>query len=89
MPKQQPQTARRSASASLPDGVFTASAAYSFDALRARGFGSAALREMQKQGLKARLVGRQKIVLGSDLLAFFEQLPVEQLRDSRRGEVRA
>lgn len=63
-------------------GTFNATCAYSFAALRARGFGGATLREMQRNGLKARRVGKQKIVLGTDLLAYFEQAPIETLSGS-------
>lgn len=63
-------------------GSFNAACAYSFAALRARGFGGATLREMQRKGLKARRIGKQKIVLGADLLAYFEAAPVETLSGS-------
>lgn len=58
-------------------GVFHATAAYTFQELRRRGFGAAALREMQRSGLKARRVGKVKIILGGDLLEFFSGLPVD------------
>lgn len=49
-------------------GVFHAGAAYTFQELRRRGFGAAALREMQRNGLPSRECGRQKLVLGEDLI---------------------
>jgi hypothetical protein len=61
------------------DGVFARDHAYTLSELRRRGFGASALREMQRRGLAARRVGKVKIVLGADLLAFFEQAPVETL----------
>ena len=63
-------------------GVFHPGAAYTFHELRRRGFGAAALREMQRHGLQARRIGKQKIVLGADLLAYFEAAPVETLSGS-------
>jgi hypothetical protein len=63
-------------------GVFRRDEAYSFEALRGMGFGAAALREMQRDGLKARRAGRLKVVLGSDLIDYLENLPIEQLTRS-------
>ena len=63
-------------------GVFHAGAAYTFQELRRRGFGAAALREMQRHGLQARRIGKLKVVLGADLLAYFEQAPIETLSGS-------
>lgn len=63
-------------------GVFHASAAYTFAELRRRGFGAGALREMQRRGLPCRRIGKMKLVLGADLLAFFEHSPVESLSGS-------
>lgn len=65
-------------------GTFNSAVAYSFQELGRRGFGSAALREMQRRGLPARRVGKVKIVLGSDLLDYFAALPVERLDASIR-----
>ena len=55
-------------------GVFRPDEVYTFAELRRRGFGSAALREMQRNGLLTRESGRQKVVLGSDLLDYFANL---------------
>ena len=67
------------------DGVFDPRCAYSFSALQARGFKAAALREMQRRGLAARRAGRLKVVLGADLMNYFESLPVDQLA-AREGD---
>lgn len=61
------------------DGVFLRDAAYSFEALRDRGLGSAMLRQMQRDGLKARKVGKLKFVLGADLVDHIASLPVEKI----------
>ena len=61
-------------------GAFRSDAAYTFKELNRRGFGPAALREMQRNGLRSRECGRQKIVLGCDLLEFFESLEPVTLR---------
>ena len=66
-----PQTAKRPSAAT---GTFDRSTAYTFAELRKRGFGACALREMQRRGLRTREVGRIKVVLGEDLIEFFEKL---------------
>ena len=58
-------------------GVFRLDEVYTFSELRRRGFGSEALRAMQSKGLLARVTGRQKIVLGADLIEYFAGLEPE------------
>lgn len=68
-------------------GVFRPDEVYTFSELRRRGFGSDALRKMQSGGLLARVSGRQKIVLGCDLLDYFAGLqPVSQPGASKQNE---
>lgn len=57
-------------------GVFSAHECYTFRELRRRGLKATLLRLMQARGMKARRLGKDKIVLGSDLLEFFATLPV-------------
>lgn len=56
-------------------GVICADCAYTFAELRNRGFGAAALREMQRNGLPSREFGRQKFVLGAEFIAWLNSLP--------------
>jgi hypothetical protein len=66
---------RRSLQEPEAAGVFFSQAAYTFAELRRRGFGAAALRELQRSGLPSREVGRQKLVLGEDLIEHLKNLP--------------
>lgn len=66
----------KTADSSQSVGEFQGGAAYTFAEMRRRGFSAAALREMQRRGLLVRRFGKMKLIVGRDLLHFFEQLPV-------------
>ena len=56
------------------------------EAGRRLGLASRALCDCQRQGLRTILCGRVKYVLGSDVLAFFQQLrDKQQVNDELRG----
>lgn len=65
-------------------GVFYPGACYTFGEMRRRGFSGCMLRKMQRQGLPARRVGKIKVILGSDLLKFMEEAPIDTLGGPRR-----
>lgn len=48
------------------------------EAARRLGIGAAGMRQAQRAGLKCVPFGRQKFVLGADVLKFFEQLKEEK-----------
>ena len=58
-------------------GVIAAGAAYSYEALKKRGFSYETLRAMRKNGLKVRKVGKRCFVVGADFLEYLESLPVD------------
>jgi len=63
--------------ANIP-GVIAASECYTLDELQSRlQLGRAAWRTARQQGLPVRVVGRRKLVLGSDVLAWAETLPLD------------
>lgn len=59
-------------------GVIDASQCYTLDELQSRlQLGRAAWRTARRQGLPVRIVGRRKLVLGRDVLAWAETLPLD------------
>ena len=52
---------------------------------RRLGFASRALCDFQRQGMRTILAGRVKLVLGSDLLDFFQRLAERQAEPSKKG----
>lgn len=59
-----------------PAGAIRADEAYRLDDLKRRlGLNDDALRKARRRGLKARRVGRRKLYLGDEVIAFLRQCP--------------
>lgn len=61
-----------------PEGVILADAAYTVRELRLRlGIGAWAWRTLRQRGLKIRKIGKQRLVLGEDVIMFIKSLNIE------------